>query len=166
MSCRKETSPTTRVVGLFRPAAKPAAVLSTPSMPLAPLLDPTETPTPTSKTPWHGLEPELWTLAGVYEVLAWAFEHCRCQVAYMSISRTGMLLPMNSPLPAKRMKQFGNNPEKLICHGPAQLHSYKHVRVVAISQTGVGTWQLSAHLMAAALKWFWPQKARSDAGHG
>ncbi|KAA6428877.1 MAG: hypothetical protein FRX49_00987 [Trebouxia sp. A1-2] len=62
-----------------RPAAKPAAVLRTPSIPLAPLLDPTATPTPTSKTPWHGLVLELWTLAGVYEVLAWAFEACRCQ---------------------------------------------------------------------------------------
>ena len=154
MSCRKETSPTIRVVGLFRPAAKPAAVLSTPSMPLAPLLDPTGTPTPTSKSPWHGLELELWTLAGVYEVLVWAFEHCRCQVAYMSISRTGMLLPMNSPLPAKQTKQFGGDPEKLTCHGLAQLHSYKHVLLVAISQTGVGTWQLSAHLMAVPLKCF------------
>ena len=154
MSCRKETSPTIRVVGLFRPAAKPAAVLSTPSMPLAPLLDPTGTPTPTYKSPWHGLELELWTLAGVYEVLVWAFEHCRCQVAYMSISRTGMLLPMNSPLPAKQTKQFGGDPEKLTCHGLAQLHSYKHVLLVAISQTGVGTWQLSAHLMAVPLKCF------------
>ncbi len=166
MSCRKETSPTTRVVGLFRPAAKPAAVLSTPSMPLAPLLDPTATPTPTSKTPWHGLELELWTFAGVYEGLAWAFEHCRCQVAYMSISRTGMLLPMNSPLPAKQIKQSRSDPEKLTFLGLARLHTYKHVYSVAIPQTGVKTWQLSAHLMVVALRCFWPQKARSDVAHG
>ena len=46
MSCRKETSPTTSVAGLFRPKANPAALLITPSMPLAPRFAATGAPTP------------------------------------------------------------------------------------------------------------------------
>ena len=46
MSCRKEMSPTTRVTPRLRPNAKPAALLSTPSMPLAPLLAATGAPSP------------------------------------------------------------------------------------------------------------------------
>ena len=80
MSCRKDTSPTTSVTGRFKPAAKPAAVLSTPSMPLAPLLDPTG----------------LLLPAAIYPCCLLT---C-CHAAYMSMSRIGMLLPMNKPFPA------------------------------------------------------------------
>ena len=45
-SCRKVTSPTTRVTPRPRPSAKPAAVDSTPSMPLAPRLAATGAPRP------------------------------------------------------------------------------------------------------------------------
>ena len=96
MSCRNETSPTTKVVGLLKPAAKPAAVLSTPSIPRAPLLDPTGIPTPCCNLPWLFAE-----LAELYEVLASALDCCLCQVAYMSMSLMGMLLPMKSPLPVQ-----------------------------------------------------------------
>ena len=46
MSCRNEMSPTSRVTPLLRPKANPAALLSTPSMPLAPLLAATGAPSP------------------------------------------------------------------------------------------------------------------------
>ena len=46
MSCRNEMSPTSRVTPLLRPKANPAALLSTPSIPLAPLLAATGAPSP------------------------------------------------------------------------------------------------------------------------
>ena len=99
MSCKKETSPTVKVTPRFSPAAKPAAVLSTPSMPLAPLLAPTGTPTPSSNPPWVLLSAEE---GGGYEVLALDPEYCRRQVAYISMSLIGMLFPMNKPFPTRR----------------------------------------------------------------
>lgn len=48
MSCRKETSPISRVTGLLRPNAKPAAELMMPSIPLAPLFADTLAPRPLS----------------------------------------------------------------------------------------------------------------------
>lgn len=80
--------------------AHPAAVLSTPSMPLAPRFAATGAPTPAATAPWAssgsadpGPDPR--------PAAPLARGARRGAVAYMSMSRMGMLLPRNRASPAK-----------------------------------------------------------------
>ena len=62
MSCRKEMSPTTRVTPRPRLKAKPAALLRTPSMPLAPRLAATGAPSPDETCKGESLRPLSMTI--------------------------------------------------------------------------------------------------------